>query len=352
MNARIERLRAELDALGAETFLATNPCNVRYLTGLDSSNAAVLIGRGSIAVLTDGRYLEAARALDGVEVLAVDRDLLSDLGGRLGTVAEPPVAFESDTVTVAGHETLAANGTTLVPAKGVVLRLRAVKDDAELEAIRRAADVTNAVYERLAGEALVGRTEADVAWWIQQAFHDAGADGAAFDTIVASGPNAALPHHHPGSRVIGSGETVIVDAGALVDGYCADCTRTFATGRLPDDLHRAYDLCRAAQEAALAAVRPAAAAADLDAIARSAIEESGLAPVLHGLGHGVGIEIHELPVLRPTSTDLLVAGNVVTIEPGVYLVGRGGVRIEDLVVVTDDGCDVLTTFTKDLVTLG
>ena len=125
-----------------------------------------------------------------------------------------------------------------------------------------------------------------------------------------------------------------------------------STGRLPDDLHRAYDVCRAAQEAALAAVRPAAAAADLDAIARSAIEESGLAPVLHGLGHGVGIEIHELPVLRPTSTDVLVAGNVVTIEPGVYLVGRGGVRIEDLVVVTDDGCDLLTTFTKDLVTLG
>jgi Xaa-Pro aminopeptidase len=212
--------------------------------------------------------------------------------------------------------------------------------------------VTNAVYERLAGEALVGRTEADVAWWVEQAFHDEGADGAAFDTIVASGPNAALPHHHPGSRVIGPGETVIVDAGALVDGYCADCTRTFATGPLPDDLQQAYDLCREAQEAALAAVRPGATGADLDAIARSAIEASGIAPVLHGLGHGVGIEVHELPVLRPTSTDVLASGNVVTIEPGVYLAGRGGIRVEDLVVVTDDGCDVLTTFTKDLVTLG
>jgi Xaa-Pro aminopeptidase len=352
MNARVDRLRAELDAFGAETFLATNSCNVRYLTGLDSSNAAVLVGRGSVVVLTDGRYLEAARALDGVEVLPIDRDLLSDLGGRLGTVAEQPVAFESDTITVAGLESLSANGTTLVPAKGVVLGLRAVKDAGELDAIRRAAAVTNAVYERLAGEALVGRTEADVAWWVEQAFHDEGADGAAFDTIVASGPNAALPHHHPGSRVIRPGEPVIVDAGALVDGYCTDCTRTFATGLLPDDLQLAYDLCRAAQEAALTAVRPGAAAADLDAIARSAIEQSQLAPVLHGLGHGVGIEIHELPVLRPTSTDVLASKNVVTIEPGVYLAGRGGVRIEDLVVVTDDGCDVLTTFTKDLVTLG
>ncbi|HWB55964.1 MAG TPA: Xaa-Pro peptidase family protein [Gaiellaceae bacterium] len=352
MNARVERLRDELDALGVETFLATNPSNVRYLTGLDSSNAAALVGRGTVVVLTDGRYLDAARALDGVEVLPIDRDLLADLGGRLGTVAEQPVAFESDTVTVAGLESLAANGTALVPAKGVVLRLRAVKDDGELDTIRRAAGATNAVYERLAGQELVGRTEADVAWWVEQAFHDEGADGAAFDTIVASGPNAALPHHHPGSRVIGPDETVIVDAGALVDGYCADCTRTFATGALPDDLQRAYDLCREAQEAALAAVRPGAAGADLDAIARSAIEESGVAPVLHGLGHGVGMEIHELPVLRPTSTDVLASGNVVTIEPGVYLAGRGGVRIEDLVVVTDDGCDVLTTFTKDLVTPG
>jgi Xaa-Pro aminopeptidase len=352
MNARVERLRAELDTLGAETFLATNSCNVRYLTGLDSSNAAVLVGRRSVVVLTDGRYLDAARALDGVEVLQIDRDLLSDLGGRLQTVAEEPVAFESDTVTVAGLESLSANGTTLVPAKGVVLRLRAVKDAGELDAIRRAATVTNAVYERLAREVLVGRTEADVAWWVEQAFHDEGADGAAFDTIVASGPNAALPHHDPGPRVIGLGETVIVDAGALVDGYCGDCTRTFATGPLPDDLQRAYDLCHEAQEAALAAVRPGATGADLDAIARSAIEASGIAPVLHGLGHGVGIEVHELPVLRPTSTDVLAPGNVVTIEPGVYLAGRGGVRIEDLVVVTDHGCDVLTTFTKDLVTLG
>jgi Xaa-Pro aminopeptidase len=147
------------------------------------------------------------------------------------------------------------------------------------------------------------------------------------------------------------GETVIVDSGALVDGYCADCTRTFATGPLPEKLQEAYALCRSAQERALAAARAGAAARDLDAIARTEIEESGLAPVMHGLGHGVGLEVHELPVLRPTSTEVLAAGNVVTIEPGVYLAGLGGVRIEDLVIVGEEGPEVLTAFTKDLVTL-
>jgi Xaa-Pro aminopeptidase len=186
---------------------------------------------------------------------------------------------------------------------------------------------------------------------MERALRDEGADALAFPVIVASGPNSALPHHHPGQREIGAGETVIVDAGALVDGYCADCTRTFATGPLPEELRQAYALCRSAQEHALGAVRAGAIARELDAIARTEIEESGLAPVIHGLGHGVGLEVHELPVLRPTSTDVLAAGNVVTVEPGVYLAGRGGVRIEDLVVVGEEGPEVLTTFTKDLLTL-
>jgi Xaa-Pro aminopeptidase len=351
MNERIERLRAELGDLGARTFLVTNSVNVRYLTGFDSSNAALLVSGDRLMVATDGRYVEAARDLHGVEVHAADRDVLAWLGGRLGELADGPVAFEADTVTVAGHEALSANGARLLPASGTVLGLRSVKDEGELEAIRRAGRITTAAYERLAGEPLVGRTEAAVAWWMEQALRDEGADALAFPVIVASGPNSALPHHHPGEREIGAGETVIVDAGAIAAGYCADCTRTFATGPLPDKLRQAYALCRSAQESALAAVRPGATARELDAIARTEIEESGLAPVVHGLGHGVGLEVHELPVLRPTSTDVLAAGNVVTVEPGVYLAGTGGVRIEDLVVVGREGPEVLTTFTKDLVTL-
>jgi Xaa-Pro aminopeptidase len=172
----------------------------------------------------------------------------------------------------------------------------------------------------------------------------------AFDVTIASGPNAALPHHHPGDREIGPGETVIVDAGARVDGYCSDCTRTFATGPLPEELRRAYAACRSAQETALAEVHAGADARGLDDIARREIEDAGF-EVLHGLGHGVGLEVHELPVLRQTAEDALEPANVVTVEPGVYLAGLGGVRIEDLVVVTENGAEVLTPFTKELLTL-
>lgn len=351
MTERVERLRAELDRVGAATFLVTSPVNVRYLTGFASSNAALLVGRESLTVATDGRYAEAARGLPGVELAVADRDLLGWLGARLGELAAAPVAFEAETVTVRGHEALAADGTELVPTDGVVLGLRAVKDDGELDAVRRAARVTTEAYERLAQESLAGRTEAEVAWWLERTLREEGADSLAFPVIVASGPNAALPHHHPGPREIGTGETVIVDAGALVDGYCADCTRTFATGVLAERLQEAYALCLSAQEGALAAVAPGARGAELDAAARAQIEDSDLAPVLHGLGHGVGLEVHELPVLRPTSTDVLAAGNVVTVEPGVYLAGEGGVRIEDLVVVGEDGPEVLTAMTKDLLIL-
>jgi Xaa-Pro aminopeptidase len=180
--------------------------------------------------------------------------------------------------------------------------------------------------------------------------HEEGADGVAFDVTISSGPNAALPHHHPGDREIGPGETVIVDAGARVDGYCSDCTRTFDTGPLPDELRRAYAACRSAQEAALAEVRAGAEAKALDDIARKEIADAGF-EVLHGLGHGVGLEVHELPVLRQTAEGALEAANVVTVEPGVYLPGLGGVRIEDLVVVTENGAELLTPFTKELLTL-
>jgi Xaa-Pro aminopeptidase len=351
MSERTERLRAELEGLGAASFLVTKPVNVRYLTGFESSNAALVVGRDRLLLATDGRYTEAAKGLTGIEAVMAERDLLGWVGARLGELAEPPVAFEADHVTVAGHESLSADGTELVPTSGVVARLRAVKDDAELAAIRRAARITDAAYERLAREELVGRTEAEVAWWLEQALREEGADAVAFDVIVGAGPNAALPHHHPGERTIGPGETVIVDAGARVDGYCSDCTRTFATGPLPDNLRKAYALCHSAQEGALVAVRAGATGSELDAIARSRIEESGLAPVLHGLGHGVGLDVHEEPVLRPTSEDTLVARNVVTVEPGVYLAGEGGVRIEDLVVVGETGPEILSGFTKDLLTL-
>jgi Xaa-Pro aminopeptidase len=350
MNERIERLRAALDGLGAVTFLVTNPVNVRYLTGFESSNAFVLVRREDVVLLTDGRYIEAARSHSAVRTVELERDLARGLGRRLRDLADPPVALESDHVTLVVHEHLQASGVELVPSRGTVLGLRAVKEPGELDTIRRAARILTDAYNRLAQEAVVGRSERELAWWLEQALHEEGAHERAFPTIVASGPNAALPHHHSGDRRIERGDLVVVDAGASVDGYCSDCTRTFAAGDVPDELRRAYAACRAAQEAALAEVRAGADARELDAIARREVEEAGY-EVRHGLGHGVGVEVHELPVLRPEAEGALEPGNVVTIEPGVYVPGLGGVRIEDLVVVTEQGAEVLTPVTKELLTL-
>jgi Xaa-Pro aminopeptidase len=350
MNGRVGRLRAEMERLEVESFLVSNPVNVRYLTGFESSNAFVLVRSQDVLLLTDGRYADAARAVEGVEVQVIERDFLPGLARELGRLAEGPVAFESDHVTVARHAELIATGVDLVPAAAIPMALRAVKEPAELDTIRRAAEVVDLVLERFAAESPVGRTEADLAWWIVRAIHEEGADDISFPPIVGAGPNAALPHHHPGSRKVGEGETVVVDLGAKVDGYCSDCTRTFATGDLSDELREAYAVCQKAQGAALAEVRAGADSQGLDTIARTEIEESGH-EVLHGLGHGVGLEVHELPVLRQTTEGELVSGNVVTVEPGVYLAGRGGVRIEDLVVVTEEGADVLSAFTKELLTL-
>jgi len=350
VNGRVERLRAEMEQLEIASFLVSNPVNVRYLTGFESSNAFVLVKHEEVVLMTDGRYAEAARAVEAVEIQIVERDFLPGVATELGRLADAPVAFESDHVTVARHADLLSTGVELVPIAAVPVMLRAVKEPAELDAIRRAAQVVDAVLARLAGESVVGRTEADVAWWIVRAIHEEGADDISFEPIVGSGPNAALPHHHPGDRELGAGETVVVDLGAKVDGYCSDCTRTFATGELPEGLREAYSVCASAQGAALAEVRAGADSRGLDAIARMEIEAAGH-DVLHGLGHGVGLEVHELPVLRQTAAGPLVAGNVVTVEPGVYLAGRGGVRIEDLVVVTKDGAEVLSGFTKELVTL-
>jgi len=214
----------------------------------------------------------------------------------------------------------------------------------------RAAAITNETFARLAEERFTGRTERELAWWVERTMRDLGAEGVAFPPIVASGPNGALPHASPRDVAIEPGQTVVVDAAAKVDGYNSDCTRTFATGELPDELRSAYDTCRRAQQAALDQVKAGADTQALDTIARMEIEAAGH-EALHGLGHGVGLEVHELPVLRQTAAGTLTAGNVVTIEPGVYLAGSGGVRIEDLVVVTEDGAEILSRYTKDLVTL-
>jgi Xaa-Pro aminopeptidase len=342
--SRVDNLRASLE----EPLLVSNPVNVRYLTGFASSNAALLIEPERVRLFSDFRYAEAARAVEGVEFVETKRSLVAALAELL----EGKVGFEADAVSHTAWETLKAGGLALVPRRGLVEALRAVKDEGELDATRRAGEITSEAYARFAEERFVGRTERDLAWRLDELFHELGAHAPAFETIVASGPNGARPHARPTDREIGAGETVVIDAGAMVAGYCADCTRTFATGPLPDELNDAYAACLEGQLAGLEAVRAGVTGVDADAAAREKIEAAGLGEKFgHGLGHGVGLEVHEAPRLSRESTDTLAAGNVVTVEPGVYLESLGGIRIEDLVIVTEDGADVLTSSTKDPVTV-
>lgn len=344
MSTRLEQLQARLE----EPFLVTLPVNVRYLTGFDSSNPALVVEPDRVRLFSDFRYAESGSRVEGVEFEVTRRNMFADLAERLSG----RLGFEADAVTYAGYQTLAAGGLELVPRRGVVEAQRAVKDEGELDLIRRAAEITSVAYERLAMERFAGRTERDMAWRLEELFHELGADGPAFPSIVAAGPNGAMPHAHSGDREIEAGTTVVVDAGCSVEGYCADCTRTFATGPLPQELAEAYQVCLEGQLAGLDAVRPGVSGRDADAAARGRIEQGGLGDAFgHGLGHGVGLLVHEAPRLSQESEDVLEVGNVVTVEPGIYLTGLGGIRIEDQVVVGDGGAEVLTTFTKELVTV-
>lgn len=341
---RVAHLRARLE----EPLLVTHGPNVRYLTGFASSNAALLVEPERVRLFTDFRYVDAARAVEGVELVETKRSLTAALAELL----EDRVGFEADAVSYASWETLRSGGLELVPRRGLVEALRAVKDETELDTIRRAGEITSRAYERFAEERFVGRSERELAWRLDALFHELGAHAPAFETIVASGPNSARPHARPTDREVQAGETVVIDAGAQVDGYCADCTRTFATGPLPDELKAAYAATLEGQLAGLEAVRAGVSGVDADAAARDVIEAAGYGNEFgHGLGHGVGLDVHEAPRLSRESSDILAAGNVATVEPGIYLEGVGGIRIEDLVIVTDGEPEVLTTSSKDLVTV-
>jgi Xaa-Pro aminopeptidase len=340
---RLERLQRRLD----ERLLVTNLVNIRYLTGFDSSNAALLVTpTGTPQLYTDFRYIETARQVAGVEAEQTKRAVLVDLAERL----DGRVAFEADVLPFKYVETLRAGGLDLVPAAGVVESLRAVKDDDEVDAVRHAARAAERAFEALTAETWAGRSERDLAWRLRQLLHAHGIDRPSFDAVIAAGVNGSKPHAEPGDAIVGENTLVVADFGATARGYCSDCTRTLATGKnLPRELRRAYDVCLEAQLAACAGIRVGMTGHDADAIAREVIASAGLGDAFgHGLGHGVGVAIHEAPRLAQESEDVLEPGNVVTIEPGIYLSGLGGVRIEDLAVVREDGVELLTSFPKEL----
>jgi Xaa-Pro aminopeptidase len=345
--SRVARLASRLD----DPLLVTGLVNVRYLTGLESSNAAMLVDpAGEVTLYTDFRYADAARGIEGVTFHQTPRSVVTALAELL---SGRRVAVEAPHLSLASAEMLRAGGVELVSTSGIVEGLRAVKEPDELDALRRAAAISDEVYDELSRQPFVGRTEMDLAWWLEQAWHDAGADGPAFDAIVAFGDNGARPHAKLRDEPIPEGTLVVVDAGCAVDGYHSDCTRTFFTGEPEGRLRELYDLCLQAQLDGLAALHPGAVGSDVDAASRVAIEAAGMGEKYgHGLGHGVGLDIHEEPNLRPESDAVLETGNVVTVEPGIYLAGDVGVRIEDLVAVTDDGYERLTRVTKEPVAVG
>jgi Xaa-Pro aminopeptidase len=345
--ARIERLRA---AMECDALLVTNLKNIRYLTGFTGSAGMLLVTQDRLLFTSDGRY-----GTQAAEQFQVEADFVIGLPAvqrdALVKAAPARVGLESGHVTWAQQRTMAAEWfAEVVPTLGLVERLREVKDEGEVALIEAAAACADAALAELLPMLHEGPTEAEFALALDSEMRRLGATGPSFETIVASGPNGAKPHHRPSSRRIQQGELVVLDFGALMDGYCSDMTRTVSVGE-PDDLsRRMWDVVRESQAAGVAAVSPSTPAVDVDTACREVIGAAGWGDkFVHGTGHGVGLDIHEAPAVGSTSADTLARGNVVTVEPGVYLPEHGGVRIEDTVVVTEDGCRALTKSPKELV---
>ncbi|MFW0784934.1 aminopeptidase P family protein [Gordonia sp. CPCC 206044] len=348
--ARRDRLRALLADTDrpAEAFVVSDLVNVRYLTGFTGSNGAVLVSADDPSadrICTDGRYLTQVAEQAGDLEPVIARNCLAELAVRARDKGAATIGFEADAVTVAEHSALVdrlADGQrgaapTLIARTGLVQGLREVKDDGEVELLRRACAVGDqalaAIIDR--GVIAAGATEREVARALEWEMYARGADDIAFETIVAAGANSAVPHHRPTGAVLADGDFVKIDFGAVVGGYHSDMTRTYVLSRAADWQREIYDLVATAQAAGRAALRPGADLRGIDDAARSVIVEAGHGEhYVHGLGHGVGLQIHEAPGIGASATGTLPCGAAVTVEPGVYLPGRGGVRIEDTLVVT------------------
>ncbi|TYB44648.1 M24 family metallopeptidase [Actinomadura chibensis] len=352
--ARRRRLAALAAERGAGALLVTRLVNVRYLTGLASSRAALLVPADGEAVLaTDARYAGTAERVCPDVPLVVDRHVAEVLTARAAERGLGPLGFEAHDLTVERHTALTGHADIpLVPLGHLVEELRRVKDEAEIGLLREACAVTDRAFEAVLPEIRAGVTERAVAIALERAMVDFGAEGPAFESIVASGPNGAVPHHRPGGRELEPGDLVTMDFGARYGGYHADMTRTVAIGELAGWQREVYDLVLRAQLAGIAAAVPGAETKAVDAAARDVVADAGHGDEFtHGLGHGVGLEIHEAPLLGYDGTGKLMDRVPITAEPGVYLPGRGGVRIEDTIVVRADGPELLTTTTKDLLVL-
>jgi Xaa-Pro aminopeptidase len=347
--SRADRLAELVAERELDQLFVSDLVNVRYLTGFTGTNGACLVGAEERIFFTDFRYTERAEREVGEEWERpeAERELVPQIAARMSR----KVGFEDAKLSVrqlARLEAAVGEGVDLLPAGDPVERLRAVKEPEEIERISAAAEFTDGIYRWAIDRGLAGRTERDVARACEARIRELGAEPS-FPPIVAAGENGALPHAEPGDREIGQGEMVVFDMGTELDEYCSDCTRTYASGEPGEEAQEVYDLTLMAQLAALGAIRAGASGKEVDAVAREIIAEAGHGDHFgHGLGHGVGLEVHEGPRLATTSEDDLQEGNVVTVEPGIYLPGRFGVRIEDLVVLTADGHRNLSELPKEL----
>ncbi len=357
--ARIARLQALLPAWRVDAVLVSGEADVRYLSGFRGDDTVLLIGREWAAIVTDSRYWEQVRReTAGVELVeARGPSLIGDVTAALvdSAGADCALGCQGGHLTHAGYRTL--RRLHRGPLRDVgerVSRLRMVKSAAEIEAVRTAAAIVDQSLAVVLAEGLVGRRESEVAWRLKEEYHARGAEGESFPAIVAAGPRGALPHAIAGNDRIRAGQLVVIDTGARVDGYCSDMTRTVAAGRVSAQQRKVYDVVLAAQLAGLAAVRDGARGReDVDAAARAVVAAAGHGDRFgHGTGHGVGLEIHEAPALGRLRGDRLATGMLCTVEPGIYLEGRFGVRIEDTVAVTADAGLPLTSFPKELVVTG
>ena len=350
---RTGRLVTSLEGAHVDLMLVTNLVNLRYLTGFTGSNGVALVGQGTRVFVSDFRYVEQA----GVEVdksfdrVTASQDLVAGLAELLPD-GDVRLGFESEHTSVARHNVmleLLPDRVELVPVSQLVEQLRLVKDEHEVKLMAEATRIADDAFEALLAGGLKGRTERELALALEHDMRRRGASGPSFGSIIAAGAHGALPHAQPRDVAVKDGELVVIDWGAVFDGYCSDCTRTVAVGEIGAQAREAYELVLSAQLEGLDAVCAGGEGKAIDRIVRDIIDGAGHREHYgHGLGHGVGLEIHEAPNLSQRSTSTLAVGNVVTVEPGVYLPGKFGVRIEDLVVVGADGIRILTSLPKAL----
>lgn len=359
MHHRIEQLRGLFAEAGIDGMLVTGATNRRYMSGFTGSAGMILITREEALFLTDFRYVEQASQQAPAYTLVQYDEAYKTLNERLMRYRGQRIGFESEHVTVHQLEQIRNSGQSgaapveWVPVQGLVERLRGLKSDEELALMQVAIDIADKAFDYIIDQMRPGVTEREIAWKLEVFMREQGAESLSFPPIVASGVNGALPHARPTDKPLAAGEFVTLDFGCTWKGYCSDMTRTVFIGQPTDEDEVLYDLVLRAQEAGVRAVRPGVVAKDVDAAARTIIVEAGYGDYFgHGLGHGIGLDVHEeIPRLNTRGSVVLAPRMLASVEPGVYLPGRGGIRIEDLVVVTEDGCRILTNSPKQLLRL-